>query len=45
MAAILGNNAAAGVAGAATGELAAKVIAGVLYPDVTDLSKLSEEQK
>ncbi len=31
--------------GAATGELATKAIAGVLYPDVTDLSKLNEEQK
>lgn len=45
VAAIQGNSAAAGAAGAATGELAAKAIAGVLYPDVTDLSKLSEEQK
>ncbi len=39
------NSAAAGAAGAATGELAAKAIAVMLYPDVTDLSKLSEEQK
>lgn len=45
VAAIQGNSAAAGAAGAATGELAAKAIAGVLYPGVTDLSKLSEEQK
>jgi len=45
VAAVQGNSAAAGTAGAATGELAAKAIAGVLYPDVTDLSKLSEEQK
>jgi filamentous hemagglutinin len=45
VAAIQGNSAAAGAAGAATGELAAKAIAGMLYPDVTDLSKLSEEQK
>ncbi|WP_305038496.1 MULTISPECIES: hemagglutinin repeat-containing protein [unclassified Enterobacter cloacae complex] len=45
VAALQGNNAAAGAAGAATGELAAKAIAGMLYPDVKDLSKLSEEQK
>lgn len=45
VAALQGNSAAAGAAGAATGELAAKVIAGMLYPDVKDLSKLSEEQK
>ncbi len=45
VAAVQGNSAAAGTAGTATGELAAKAIAGVLYPDVTDLSKLSEEQK
>jgi len=45
VAAVQGNSAAAGAAGAATGELAAKAIAGVLYPDVTDLSKLNEEQK
>jgi filamentous hemagglutinin len=45
VAAIQGNSAAAGAAGAATGELAAKAIAGMLYPDVTGLSKLSEEQK
>ncbi len=45
VAAIQGNSAAAGAAGAASGELAVKAIAGMLYPDVTDLSKLSEEQK
>ncbi|MFZ3621159.1 hemagglutinin repeat-containing protein [Leclercia barmai] len=45
VAALQGNSAAAGAAGAAAGELAAKAIAGVLYPDVKDLSKLSEEQK
>ena len=45
VAAIQGNSAAAGAAGATTGELAAKAIAGMLYPDVTDLSKLTEEQK
>ncbi|MDX7022737.1 hemagglutinin repeat-containing protein [Enterobacter cloacae] len=45
VAALQGNSAAAGAAGAATGELAAKAIAGMLYPDVKDLSKLSEEQK
>jgi len=45
VAAIQGNSAAAGAAGAATGELAAKAIAGMLYPDVKDPSKLSEEQK
>lgn len=28
-----------------TGELAANAIAGMLYPDVKDLSTLSEEQK
>ncbi len=45
--AILGGAVAAiqGNSAAATGELAAKAIAGVLYPDVKDLSKLSEEQK
>ena len=36
-----GNSAAAGAAG----ELAAWAIAGMLYPDVTDLSQLSEDQK
>ncbi|QCZ29962.1 hypothetical protein FHN83_08395 [Leclercia adecarboxylata] len=45
VAALQGNSAAAGAAGAAAGELAAKAIAGVLYPDVKDPSKLSEEQK
>ncbi|MCT6664290.1 hemagglutinin repeat-containing protein [Enterobacter mori] len=45
VAALQGNSAAAGAAGAATGELAAKAIAGMLYPDVKDVSKLSEEQK
>ncbi|MEB6380839.1 hemagglutinin repeat-containing protein [Leclercia adecarboxylata] len=45
VAALQGNSATAGAAGAAAGELAAKAIAGVLYPDVKDLSKLSEEQK
>lgn len=45
VAALQGNSAAAGAAGAATGELAAKAIAGMLYPDVKDLSTLSEEQK
>ncbi|SHG87673.1 filamentous hemagglutinin [Pantoea sesami] len=45
VAALQGNSVAAGAAGAATGELAARAIAGMLYPDVKDLSKLSEEQK
>jgi filamentous hemagglutinin len=45
VAALQGKSTAAGVAGAATGELAAKAIAGMLYPDVKDLSTLSEEQK
>lgn len=45
VAALQGNSAAAGAAGAATSELAAKAIADMLYPDVKDLSKLSEEQK
>jgi len=45
VAALQGNSAAAGAAGAATGELAAKAIVGMLYPDVKDLSTLSEEQK
>jgi len=40
-----GDNIAAALAGAATGELAEKAIAGMLYPYVTDLSKLNEEQK
>ena len=38
------NNVAAGAAGAATGELAARAIAGMLYPGVKQ-SDLSEEQK
>jgi filamentous hemagglutinin len=42
VAAMQGNNVAAGTAGAATGELAARAIAGMLYPGVKDLS---EEQK
>lgn len=45
VAALQGNSAAAGAAGAATGELAAHAIASLLYPDVKDLSKLSEDQK
>lgn len=45
VAALQGNSAAAGAAGAAAGELAAKAIAGMLYPDVTDLSTLTEAQK
>ncbi|HIB2496271.1 TPA: hemagglutinin repeat-containing protein, partial [Escherichia coli] len=44
VAAIQGNNVAAGAAGAATGELAARAIAGMLYPGVKQ-SDLSEEQK
>ncbi|EEY5052871.1 ShlA/HecA/FhaA protein, partial [Escherichia coli] len=44
VAAMQGNNAAAGAAGAATGELAARAIAGMLYPGVKQ-SELSEEQK
>ncbi|HGX0304519.1 TPA: polymorphic toxin type 25 domain-containing protein, partial [Escherichia coli] len=44
VAAMQGNNAAAGAAGAATGELAARAIAGMLYPGVKQ-SDLSEEQK
>uniref|UniRef100_UPI0030F40E3C DNA/RNA non-specific endonuclease n=1 Tax=Escherichia coli TaxID=562 RepID=UPI0030F40E3C len=43
-AALQGNNVAAGAAGAATGELAARAIAGILYPGVKQ-SDLSEEQK
>jgi filamentous hemagglutinin len=42
VAAMQGNNVAAGAAGAATGELVARAIAGMLYPGVKDLS---EEQK
>lgn len=45
VAALQGNSAAAGAAGAATGELAARAIAGMLYPGVTDLSTLTEAQK
>ncbi len=44
VAAMQGNNIAAGAAGAATGELAARAIAGMLYPGVKQ-SDLSEEQK
>jgi|AGFS01.1.fsa_nt_gi filamentous haemagglutinin family N-terminal domain len=44
-AALQGNSAVAGAAGAATGELIAGVIAKVLYPDVKDLSTLTEDQK
>ncbi len=44
VAALQGNSAAAGAAGAATGELAAKAIAGMLYPGKA-VSDLSEEQK
>lgn len=43
-AAMQGHNVAAGAAGAATGELAARAIAGMLYPGVKQ-SDLSEEQK
>ncbi|HDL0123632.1 TPA: hemagglutinin repeat-containing protein [Klebsiella variicola] len=45
VAALQGNSAAAGAAGAAAGELAARAIAGMLYPCVTDLSTLTEAQK
>lgn len=44
VAAMQGNHVAAGAAGAATGELAARAIAGMLYPGVKQ-SDLSEEQK
>ncbi|EMV2573055.1 VENN motif pre-toxin domain-containing protein, partial [Escherichia coli] len=44
VAAMQGNNVAAGAAGAATGELAARAITGMLYPGVKQ-SDLSEEQK
>jgi len=44
VAALQGNSAAAGAAGSATGELAAKAIAGMLYPGKA-VSDLSEEQK
>jgi filamentous hemagglutinin len=42
VAALQGNSAAAGAIGAGSGELAARVIANMLYPNV---DKLSEEQK
>ncbi|WP_449545990.1 polymorphic toxin type 25 domain-containing protein [Lelliottia amnigena] len=45
VAALQGNNAMAGAAGAASGELAARAIAGMLYPDVNDISSLNESQK
>ena len=45
VAAIQGNSAAAGAAGAASGELIARAIAGIYYPDVKDLSTLTEDQK
>jgi len=44
-AALQGNSAAAGAVGGASGELAAKAIAGMLYPGVKDLSTLTEDQK
>lgn len=44
-AALQGNNAAAGAAGGASGELIAGAIAKALYPDVKDLSTLTEDQK
>ncbi|EMY7925451.1 glycohydrolase toxin TNT-related protein [Klebsiella aerogenes] len=44
-AALQGNNTAAGAVGAVSGELIAGAIAKVLYPDVKDLSKLTEDQK
>ncbi|WP_148250937.1 hemagglutinin repeat-containing protein [Raoultella terrigena] len=44
-AALQGNSAAAGAAGGASGELIAGAIAKALYPDVKDLSKLTEDQK
>ncbi|HBI2884226.1 TPA: hemagglutinin repeat-containing protein, partial [Escherichia coli] len=44
VAAMQGNNVAAGAAGVATGELAARAITGMLYPGVKQ-SDLSEEQK
>ncbi len=44
-AALQGNSAAAGAVGAGSAELAARAIAGMLYPDVKDLSKLTEDQK
>uniref|UniRef100_UPI00387839D9 hemagglutinin repeat-containing protein n=1 Tax=Klebsiella michiganensis TaxID=1134687 RepID=UPI00387839D9 len=45
VAALQGNSTAAGAAGAATGELAARAIAGMLYPGVMDLSTLTDAQK
>ncbi|WP_404651948.1 hemagglutinin repeat-containing protein [Raoultella terrigena] len=44
-AALQGNNAAAGAVGGASGELIAGAIAKALYPDVKDLSTLTEDQK
>ncbi|HFG6254851.1 TPA: hemagglutinin repeat-containing protein [Salmonella enterica subsp. diarizonae serovar 61:l,v:z35] len=44
-AALQGNNAATGAVGGASGELITGAIAKVLYPDVKDLSKLTEDQK
>ena len=44
-AALQGNSAAAGAAGAASGELIVGAIAKALYPDVKDLSTLTEDQK
>jgi filamentous hemagglutinin len=44
VAAIQGKSAAAGAAGAASGELIARAIAGIYYPDVK-MSDLTEEQK
>ena len=44
-AALQGNSTAAGAAGAASGELIAGAIAKALYPDVKDLSTLTEDQK
>lgn len=44
-AALQGNNSAAGAVGGASGELIAGAIAKVLYPDVKDLSTLTEDQK
>ncbi|PJR63123.1 hypothetical protein CWM61_15845 [Klebsiella sp. K-Nf6] len=45
VAALQGNSAAAGAAGEAAGELAARAIAGMLYPGVKDLSTLTEAEK
>ena len=44
VAAIQGNSAAAGAAGAASGELIARAIAGIYYPGVK-MSELTEDQK